>query len=191
VDQSLLFRTSLGEEQPAQKLSEALHEGFFASLSDHFIGARVYRQFFEAVAKAVTKMDLLEDDFGVFGGGGGGAGASSAAAAAATSAVQTTEGVIVDWGRVMELQSGHSPATASAAYAGDASFSIYSVNNATVFLYRRASQRWHAGMALHSTHGAEGLRHPFEPLRSVPTGAVRPGGSAAAAATAAAAGRVT
>ena len=161
VDQSLLFRDAQGKEQEGRKLAAALNSGLLVGVSpEHFTGPRVYRHWTSAAAKHVTKVDILEESLGVAGGGSGGD-----AAGGATAAAQTTSGeALLDRGRVMELQSGHTPTTASSTYAGDAIFSIFSVNNALTFIYKKASSLWHASLGLASQHPRLGrLRHPIEP----------------------------
>jgi len=157
-----LFRAPGGDEAACRRFSKVLSTLFFDNRWASPITASVFRHFAAALAKHVSKVNILEADFGVVGGGGGISGASSGAA---TAAVQTADGDVADWGRVMELQSGHSPATASSAYAGDASDSIYCLNNAMVYLYHRASLMYHAAMLLYSSHLPTGLRHPLEQLR--------------------------
>jgi len=157
-----LFRAPGGDEAACRRFSKVLGTLFFDNRWASPITASVFRHFAAALAKHVSKVNILEADFGVVGGGGGISGASSGAA---TAAVQTADGDVADWGRVMELQSGHSPATASSAYAGDASDSIYCLNNAMVYLYHRASLMYHAAMLIYSSHLPSGLRHPLEQLR--------------------------
>ena len=160
VDQALLFCDVCGGEHPGRTLDAAQHDGALSEASSQFCGPRVYRQWPAAAAKHVTKVDVLQASLGVPGGGGdGGAGGGRAA----TALVGTTDGGVVDWGHVLDLQRGHSSSTSASVYAGDPFYSIFNVNNGLVFVYHRATRLWQAGMNVLSDHPAEGLRHPLQP----------------------------
>jgi len=187
LDQSLLFRDAHGAELPHQKLAAALSSDLLGGVADFFTGPRLYRQWTAAAAKHVTKVDILSADASGAGGGGSAATARVGGAGSSEGAGET------DWGRVLELQSGHTPTTASSAYAGDPRLSVANVNNAQFWLYLSASNKWQGGLGVVPRHGADGLCHPLQPRMSASGRAATcaPSAAGGAAAAAAAAGGTT
>jgi len=103
---------------------------------------------------------MWQASLGVAGGGdNGGAGGGTAATALAG----TTDGGVVDWRSVLDLQSGHPSSTAASACAKDPFYYIFNTNNMLFFLYQRATRLRQDGMKSVEDHLADGLRHPFEP----------------------------
>ena len=137
LDQSLLFRDARGAKMSADALSSAFATVLLDGVADHFTSMRAYRQWTAAAAKHVTKVDILA--VGTPGGFG------DVGSSAATAGLPTMGGggdVMVDWGRVLELQSGHAPTTASTTHAGDARETVKGVNNSSFSLYWTFSNRW-------------------------------------------------
>ena len=143
VDRSLLYRDRRGARLPARRLSAALEVGLLGGVSVLPVTVRAWRQWAAGAAKVLTEVDVYAADFGAPRTGQG--------AAAATASIG---GGAVDWGTVLERQAGHTPTTAAASYAGDASMSFATVNNGSVFLFRRVSFEWHTALGLPSSHGA-------------------------------------
>lgn len=171
MDRSLLFRDSRGGQLSARHLSTALESRLLGGVTRLPMGVRVYRQVSAAMAKAVTKADLLAVAYG------------------------TPQAEEADRGSVMELQSGHSSRTAAGSYAGDPSLTFASLTNLAFFKFRQVSLLWHASMGLASTHVGGSLRRPLEPaqvainaIKSVGRGGDRPSGGATTTAAGPAAG---
>jgi len=143
VDRSLLYRDRRGARLPARRLSAALEVGLLGGVSVLPVTVRAWRQWAAGAAKVLTEVDVYAPNFGAPRTGEG--------AAAATASIG---GGAVDWGTVLERQAGHTPTTAAASYAGDPSMSFATVNNGSVFLFRRVSFDWHTALGLPSSHGA-------------------------------------
>jgi len=172
IDRSLLFRDRAGKALPVSRLNWALQDKLLGGIAAVPVGVQLWRQWAAGAAKQVTKMDVLDANFGGGGGGGGGGTVSAPAFAGLPSIGHVDLGS--NFGGILEHQSGHSALTAASKYAGDPNLSINRVNTASVFLFRAASMRCHGAMGLHSRHpgGSLGMRHPLEPNPTTPAAAV-------------------
>jgi len=143
VDRSLLYRDRRGARLPERRLSAVLEVSLLGGVSVLPVTVCAWRQWAAGAAKVLTEVEVYAPDFGAPRTGEG--------AAAATTSIG---GGAVDWGTVLERQAGHTPTTAAASYAGDPSMSSATVNNGSVFLFRRFSFDWHTALGLPSSHGA-------------------------------------